>query len=75
MARDFLLVRKDIQNKAGRPIGSAGTEDCQFHDFFGTGPFVVAKLWTLMAEYDVIPPEGEIKHLLWTIHFKKTYPR
>jgi hypothetical protein len=43
--------------------------------FFGTGPFVVAKLWIFMAEHDVIPPEGEIKHLLWTLHFLKAYPR
>ena len=75
MARDFLLEGKDIQNKVGQPIGSAGTEDCHFREFFGTGPFVVATLWILMAEYDVIPPEGEIKHLLWTLHFLKAYPR
>jgi hypothetical protein len=39
------------------------------------GPFVVAKLWILMAEHNVIPPEGEIKHLLWTLHFLEAYPR
>ena len=27
---DFLLGGKDIQNKAGRPIGAAGTEDRHF---------------------------------------------
>ncbi len=75
MARDFLLEGKDIQNKAGWPIGSAETEDCHFLEFFGTGLFVVAKLWILMAEHDVIPPEGEIKHLLWTLHYLKAYPR
>ncbi len=75
MARDFLLEGKHIQNKAGWPIGSAGTEDCHFREFFGMGPFVVAKLWILMAEHDVIPPEEEIKHLLWTLHFLKAYPR
>ena len=42
---------------------------------FGVGPFVVAKLWILMANHDVIPPEGKIKHLLWTLHFLKAYPR
>jgi hypothetical protein len=72
---DFLLGGKDIQNKAGRPIGSAGTEDRHFREFFGAGPFVVAKLWILMANHDIIPPEGKIKHLLWTLHFLKAYPR
>ena len=74
-ARDFLLGGKDIQNKAGRPIGSDGTEDRHFREFFGAGPFVVAKLWILMANHDIIPPEGKIKHLLWTLHFLKAYPR
>jgi hypothetical protein len=74
-ARDFLLGGKDIQNKEGRPIGSAGTKDCHFREFFGAGPFVVAKMWILMADHDVIPLEGEIKHLLWTLHFLKAYSR
>ncbi len=68
MARVILLKGKD-------PIRSAGLEDCHFRVFFGTGPFVVAKLWILMAEHDVIPLEGEIKHLLWTLYFLKAYPR
>ena len=75
VARDFLLIGKDIQNKAGRPIGSMGTEDRNFREFFGTGPFVVAKLWTLMTDHDFIPPDGEITHLMWTLHFLKAYPR
>ncbi len=75
MARDFLLVGKDIQNKTDRPIGLAGTEDCHLHEFFGTGLFVIAKLWILLADHNFIPPEGEIKHLLWTLHFLKAYPR
>jgi len=74
-ARDFLLGGKDTQNKAGRPIGSAGTEDRHFRGFFGASPFVVAKLWLLMAHLDLIPTEGNIKHLLWTLHFLKVYPR
>jgi hypothetical protein len=28
-----------------------------------------------MADQDVIPPEGEITHLLWILHFLKAYPR
>jgi hypothetical protein len=31
-------------------------------------------VWTLMADHDLIPPDGEIKHLLWTLHFLKAYP-
>ena len=71
----FYTGRKGHPNKAGRPIGSVGTEDRNFREFFGAGPFVVAKLWILMMDQDLIPPDGEIKHLMWTLHFLKAYPR
>ena len=73
--RIFFRSEKNIQNKAGRPIGSIGTEDRHFREFLGAGPFVVADVWTLMADHDLIPPDGEIKHLLWTLHFLKAYPK
>jgi hypothetical protein len=53
----------------------AGTEDRHFHEFFGMGPFVVSQLWNLLAHNDFIPPEGEMKHLLWMLHFLKAYPK
>ena len=74
-AADFLLAGKDIQNKAGRPIGSAGTEDRHFREFFRAGPFVVSQLWNLLAHNNFIPLEGEMKHLLWMLHFLKAYPK
>jgi hypothetical protein len=74
-AADFLLAGKDIQNKAGQPIGSVGTEDRHFRDFFRTGPFVVSQLWNLLAHNNFIPPEGEMKHLLWMLHYFKAYPK
>ena len=72
-ARNFLFVGKYIQNKAGRPIGSAGTEDRHFREFFGAGPFTVTNLWNMMVDRDSLPLEGEIKHHLWTLHFLKAY--
>jgi hypothetical protein len=42
MDRDFLLGGKNIQHKAGRAIGEAGTEERHFREFFGTGPSVVS---------------------------------
>ena len=72
---DFLLVGKDIQNKSGRKIGSTSTEDRAFREFFGMNPRVTVALWKMMNEYDFIPPEGEINHLLWTLHFLKAYPK
>jgi hypothetical protein len=74
-ARDFLLGGKDIQNKAGRAIGSTGIEERHFREFFGMGPSVLLKLWIMMADHAIIPPEGVIKHLLLALHFLKAYPR
>ena len=28
-----------------------------------------------MAQKDFIPPKGETRHLLWTLHFLKAYPK
>jgi hypothetical protein len=43
-AGDLFLGGKDIQNKVGRPIGVAETEDLHFREVFWAGPSVVAKL-------------------------------
>ena len=72
---DFILVGKDIQNKTGRKIGSDVTEDRAFREFFGTNQFVATALWNNLAVRDFIPAEGEIKHLLWTLHFMKVYTK
>jgi hypothetical protein len=56
-ARDFLLGGKDIQNKAERAIGSARTEERHFREIFGIGPSVVSKLWIMMVDHDILPPE------------------
>ena len=28
-----------------------------------------------MTDHDFIPPDGEIMHLMWTLHFLKAYPK
>lgn len=72
---DFILIGKEIQNKSGRKIGSEATEDRAFREFFGINHFVATVLWNTLAVNDFIPAEGEIKHLLWTLHFMKVYPK
>ena len=66
-AINFLLVGKDPKQ--------AGTEDHHFHEFFGAGPFTVTNLWNMMVDRNGLPLEGEIKHLLWSLHFLKAYPK
>ena len=72
---DFVLIGKDIQNKSGRSIGSAAEEERAFREFFGTTAPVVTALWKLLAEHTLIPEEGTTKHLLWTLHFFRAYPK
>jgi hypothetical protein len=72
---DFVLIGKDIQNKSGRSIGSAAEEEQAFREFFGTTAPVVTALWKLLAEHTLIPEEGTFKHLLWTLHFFRAYPK
>ena len=72
---DFVLIGKDIQNKSGRSIGSAAEEERAFREFFGMTAPVVTALWKLLAEHTLIPEEGTIKHLLWTLHFVRAYPK
>lgn len=72
---DFILVGKDIQNKSGRSTGSAAEEERAFREFFGTTAPVVTALWRLLTEHTLVPEEGMIKHLLWTLHFLRAYPK
>jgi hypothetical protein len=39
------------------------------------GSFVALLLCNLLAFNNFVPPEGEMKHLLWTLHFLKAYPK
>jgi len=71
---DFILIGKDIQNKSGQPIGLASTEERAFCEFFGTTAVVVANLWRIVSEQDIIPGET-IQHLLWALHFMRAYPK
>ena len=47
---DFLLGEKDIKNKAGQPIGAAGTEDRHFRECFWGGPICCCKIMDFDGE-------------------------
>ena len=46
-----------------------------FREFFGVGCAVVAILWRMLGEHDLIPEGGKIVHLIWTLHFFRAYPK
>ena len=72
---DFLLIGKDIQNKSGRGIGSSLTEERTFREFFGTTKVVVAKLWDLLSQWQMIPEDGTTNHIMWALFFMRAYPK
>ena len=72
---DFLLIGKDIQNKSGRGIGSLLTEERTFREFFGTTKVVVAKLWDLLSQWQMILEDGTTNHIMWALFFMRAYPK
>ena len=75
LPEDFLLIGKDIQNKSGRGIGSSLTEERTFREFFGTTKVVVAKLWDLLSQWQMIPEDGTTNHIMWALFFMRAYPK
>jgi hypothetical protein len=72
---DFEALARNIQNRASRHVGTATTEARHFHEFFGTSLLVVKKTWELLERDSLLPEGGRPKHLLWTLHFMKVYPK
>jgi len=43
----------------------------RFRSLFGTSPYVCSRLWEMVEH--LVPSSSTVKHLLWTLHFLKTY--
>jgi hypothetical protein len=57
-----------------RNTGSRQMLNRKIVEFFGVPTLVMAKVWELLVEYRGPLPNGSKKcHLLWTLHFLKTY--
>ena len=75
LPEDFLFIGKDIQNKSSRGIGSSLTEERTFREFFGTTKVVMAKLWDLLSQWQMIPEDGTTNHIMWALFFMRAYPK
>ena len=71
---DFLMLGLDLQNKCDRR-GTWASAERNFREFFGASSVVVAVLWRMLSEYDMVPEGGKIVHILWTLHFFCAYPK
>jgi hypothetical protein len=56
---DFLMLGRELQNKRGPP-GSWASAERDFREFFGAGCVVVAILWRMLGEHDLIPEGGKL---------------
>jgi hypothetical protein len=51
------------------------TEERTFREFFGTTKVVVAKLWDLLSQWQMIPEDGTTNHIMWALFFMREYPK
>jgi hypothetical protein len=73
---DFMPATRDIMRWFPcRPkAAGAATEARAFRETFGTPLHNVERVWFLLDQEELQPPNGHPKHLLWALHFLKVYP-
>jgi len=72
---DWEAEARVIQNRGSRVVGTTDMESRLFREFFGTSVDAVEIVWDLLARDDLLHEKGHPKHLLWALHFMKTYPK
>jgi hypothetical protein len=72
---DWEAEARDIQNRMSRAVGTTDREARHFREFFGTPVDAVEIVWDLLVRESLLPEKGHPKHLLWALHFMKTYPK
>lgn len=70
---DVMVRARAIWGRDPDKERSFRTEDIQFREFFGCGANVFLVLWDLLDTNDLIPEDGTMEHLLWTLMFCKLY--
>ena len=71
---EYVLSKaREIWGRDPNKARSLGTKDLEFRSFFGCGPLVFLSLWSMLITTDLLPPDGTIVHLLWTLMFLKMY--
>ena len=50
-------------------------EDRRFREFFGCSAVVALSVWRRLELGSLVPDDGTIKHLMWTLLFMKVYPK
>ncbi len=64
---DIYNIAKEIQNQSGQPLGAPGVEYQRFCKNFGCCAAVALMLWQMLSVHNLVPPSGQIVHMLWTL--------
>jgi len=73
-AEQFRILGREIID--GRRRGrqrSAAVESRRFKAFFGVKAERASDAWSLLLNYNLLPPKAEPEHLLWALLFLKLY--
>jgi hypothetical protein len=74
-AQDLLRLARIIWSRDPEKARTAQTEDRDFRELFGCGVLVALSLWGLLLTTDLLPDDGTLEHLLWTLMFMKIYAK
>ena len=70
---DFMEEARLIWRREWNVIRSDKSESRDFRENFGVGVNVAHTVWMMMDSRELIPNDGRIHHLLWTLSFMKIY--
>ena len=71
--KEIMIIARRLWRRNPFAQYSAQQEDRDFRESFGCTPMVVLAAWNLLAADDLIPENGSLEHLLWTLAFMKSY--
>lgn len=66
---DIYIIAKEIQNWSDQPLGAPRVEDMSFCKNFDCGAAIALMLWQMLSGHDLVPPGGQIIHVLWMLYF------
>jgi hypothetical protein len=70
--QDLLRLARIIWSRDPSKARTTQTEDRDFREHFGCGVLVALALWGMSLAADLLPDDGTLEHLLWTLLFMKT---
>jgi hypothetical protein len=73
--QDLLRLARVIWSRDPDKVRTTQTEDRDFRELFGCGVLVALSLWGLLLTTDLLPEDGTLEHLLWTLMFMKVYAK